>query len=93
MFRGTANLDEERLDQGNLTQYTGYTAVVVLVTPEHIYFANAGDSRSVLVRTQEGSNQLEANALSEDHKPDNLDEKRELRLLGDLSKITELMAA
>jgi serine/threonine protein phosphatase PrpC len=81
-FRGTANFDEERFDQGNLTQYTGCTAVVVLVTPEHIYCANAGDSRAVLARTQEASQQLEAFGLSEDHKPDNLGEKKRIVAAG-----------
>jgi serine/threonine protein phosphatase PrpC len=47
-FRGTPNFDEERLETGSISQMTGCTAVVVLITPKHIYCANAGDSRGVL---------------------------------------------
>ena len=42
----------------------GCTANVVLVTPTHIFCANAGDSRSVLSSNKKAVN------LSEDHKPD-----------------------
>jgi protein phosphatase 2C family protein 2/3 len=42
---------------------SGCTANVVLVTPEHIYCANAGDSRSV------ASISRRVIALSTDHKP------------------------
>ena len=47
---------------------TGTTACVVLVTPQMIYCSNAGDSRGVLSRDNK------AVPLSEDHKPDNMDE-------------------
>ena len=44
--------------------------MVVLVTPNHIYCGNSGDSRSVLARVAENGT-LSAVALSEDHKPEN----------------------
>jgi len=47
---------------------TGTTSCVVLITPDDIYCANAGDSRGVL------NCGGEAIGLSEDHKPDNPEE-------------------
>jgi serine/threonine protein phosphatase PrpC len=44
---------------------TGTTACVILMTPQTIYCANAGDSRGVLMR------QNKAIELSHDHKPQN----------------------
>jgi serine/threonine protein phosphatase PrpC len=44
---------------------TGCTACVVLITPDKIYTANAGDSRAVLSRADK------AVPLSFDHKPTN----------------------
>lgn len=45
--------------------HAGCTANVCLLTPEFIYVANAGDSRSVCC-TSKG----ETKELSKDHKPD-----------------------
>lgn len=56
---------------------------MVLVTPEHFICANAGDSRSVLARSTTGKAlSLETVALSEDHKPDNFDEKKRIEAAG-----------
>lgn len=52
---------------------TGCTSNVVYVNNEHIYCANAGDSRSVLYSNDE------VIALSEDHKPDNEEEKQRIK--------------
>jgi serine/threonine protein phosphatase PrpC len=63
-------------DDNNVALRVGCTAVVVLVTPTHIYCANSGDSRSVLARSADNES-VTAVALSEDHKPDNeLEQKR-----------------
>ena len=62
-----------------ISQFTGCTATVVIVTKDSIYCANAGDSRVVLGRTSK-SNSVEA--LSEDHKPDNVDEKKRIEAAG-----------
>jgi serine/threonine protein phosphatase PrpC len=60
---------------------SGTTACVVLLTPDWIVCANAGDSRSVLLRrTADGA---EATiALSFDHKPDDLAEEQRIRAAG-----------
>lgn len=54
----------------------GSTAVVVLLTPEHIVVANCGDSRAVLYRGGK------AIPLSFDHKPDRPDELARIEAAG-----------
>ena len=55
----------------------GSTAIVALIANDHIYVANAGDSRCVL------SSDRKAVELSKDHKPgDRLDEKQRIEALG-----------
>ena len=51
---------------------TGTTSCVILITPDKIWCANAGDSRGVLNKGGV------AVALSEDHKPDNPDEVKRI---------------
>ena len=63
----------------NIANFTGCTATVVLVTKTDYYCANAGDSRSVLARSGQGNLML---ALSEDHKPDNAEEKARIMAAG-----------
>ena len=60
--------------EGSIANFTGCTATVCLVTKNEIYCANAGDSRTVIGRS--GGTTCEA--LSEDHKPDNEDEKKRI---------------
>lgn len=52
---------------------TGCTACSALLTPEHIYVANAGDSRAVLGKKI--GEKVVAIEMSEDHKPDLPSEK------------------
>mmetsp|Transcript_44341 Transcript_44341/g.106813 ORF Transcript_44341/g.106813 Transcript_44341/m.106813 type:complete len:439 (-) Transcript_44341:86-1402(-) len=56
---------------------SGTTACVVLVTPDHLVCANAGDSRAVYSK-----NGNKAIPLSYDHKPDDDGEERRIRAAG-----------
>lgn len=56
---------------------SGTTACVVLVTPDHLVCANAGDSRAVYSK-----NGNKAIPLSYDHKPDDEGEERRIRSAG-----------
>lgn len=61
------------LKQEDYSTDTGSTSVVVLITPDRIFCANAGDSRAVLWQSTG-----KAVGLSEDHKPDNADELKRI---------------
>ena len=56
---------------------TGCTSNVVLITPQKIFCANAGDSRSILV-----SKSTTVTELSHDHKPGNTDEEARINAAG-----------
>lgn len=56
---------------------SGTTACVVMITPEFVVCANAGDSRAVMAR-----NGRQTVPLSHDHKPDDAEEDRRVRLAG-----------
>jgi serine/threonine protein phosphatase PrpC len=60
---------------------SGTTACVVLLTPDWIVCANAGDSRSVLARRTADASET-ALALSFDHKPDDVAEEQRIRAAG-----------
>lgn len=62
-----------------ISQFTGCTATVVLISKTTIYCANAGDSRTVLARSTKTNSVV---ALSEDHKPDNHEEKKRIEEAG-----------
>ena len=59
---------------------TGCTAVSAIVTPDRIYVGNSGDSRAI-VGLREGSS-IKGLQLSEDHKPDNIEEKQRIEKAG-----------
>lgn len=65
----------------NISSLTGCTSVVVLVTKDVIYCANAGDSRSVLAKKGQNDTVV-SDALSEDHKPDNDEENKRIYAAG-----------
>ena len=71
---GAAGADGE-----NIAKYCGCTATVVLMNQTHIYCANAGDSRTVLGRQ---SGKQMCMPLSDDHKPDNREEKARIEAAG-----------
>ena len=61
-----------------LQSRSGSTVISALVTPTHIFVANCGDSRSVLVRSNT------AVKMSDDHKPYNEGEKDRIEKAGGL---------
>lgn len=68
------------MGEGNkISNFTGCTATVVLITKNEIYCANAGDSRTVLGRSN-GPKMCEA--LSDDHKPENPGERARIEAAG-----------
>jgi len=59
---------DKLVEEKEYGQDTGCTSNVVYLNADKIYCANAGDSRSVLCSNDKTV------PLSEDHKPDNLEE-------------------
>lgn len=57
---------------GTGESFAGCTATTLLITPTEIWCANAGDSRTVLSRSKK------AVPLSEDHKPDDMEERKRI---------------
>ena len=73
------------MNEGEQTpaQFQGCTAVVVMVTPDKIICANAGDSRAVLARSPQPLGlPMQTIALSEDHKPENFGERKRIEACG-----------
>ena len=63
-------------DGGAFKSFAGCTATVILVTRTEIICANSGDSRTVLSRA------ARAKEMSQDHKPDNVEENRRIMRSG-----------
>lgn len=59
---------------------TGCTAVSAIVTRDKIYVGNAGDSRAIVGLAEAGH--IKGIQLSEDHKPDNIEEKARIEAAG-----------
>jgi len=77
--KGFLILDLELLKQDEIVlrdDHSGSTGVTAMVTPEKIFVANCGDSRSILVTGNR------AKAMSEDHKPYNPEEKARIEAAG-----------
>ena len=68
-----------RGEDESIAKFTGCTATCVLISSTHIFCANAGDSRTVLARSS--GNQM-CFPLSDDHKPDNAEEKARIEAAG-----------
>lgn len=69
----------QREDNGNVANCCGCTATVIIITQTHIFCANAGDSRVVLGRA---SGDDKCFPLSDDHKPDNPEERARIEAAG-----------
>jgi protein phosphatase 1B len=77
--KGFIDLDADLQRQPNTASgddHSGSTGIAVLVTPTHIFCANVGDSRAILVRSRQ------AIGLSEDHKPYNPAEEARILAAG-----------
>jgi serine/threonine protein phosphatase PrpC len=60
----------------------GTTAIIVMLTPNHIICANLGDSRAILHRISNEDNQQTTISLSTDHKPSIEAEEARIRKAG-----------
>lgn len=57
-------------------RFSGSTCVSVLTYGKKIFIANVGDSRAIIARTINGGNDINADALTNDHKPDDPNEAK-----------------
>lgn len=57
-------------------QCSGSTCVSLLTYGRKIFIANVGDSRAIIARCLIGSDQVSADALTNDHKPDDPNEAK-----------------
>ena len=76
---GFLSLDKKLLEDpkyANGVDKSGTTAVVVLMSPTHIIWANCGDSRGLLCRSEK------VFYSTEDHKPVNTEEKQRIEKAG-----------
>jgi serine/threonine protein phosphatase PrpC len=55
---------------------SGSTCVSLLTYGRKIFIANVGDSRAIIARCLVGSDQVSADALTNDHKPDDPNEAK-----------------
>ena len=62
--------DELAAEPGVDATVSGTTAVTCLIKENHLWLANSGDSRAIVVRKKPGTSALEAVDLTIDHKPD-----------------------
>jgi serine/threonine protein phosphatase PrpC len=51
-------------------RFSGSTCVSVLTYGKKIFIANVGDSRAIIARAPNGVNEITADPLTNDHKPD-----------------------
>lgn len=58
--------------------FSGTTVIVCYLDGKTLYSCNAGDSRAVLATRQDNSSRLKAVPLSDDHKPENPEEKKRI---------------
>ena len=71
MAKSTSGNDDNYYSSSSVSKsFAGCTATVAVITPAEIYCCNAGDSRTVLSKGKQAID------LSKDHKPDDVDERR-----------------
>ena len=61
---------------------SGTTAVTCLIKENHLWIANSGDSRAIVVRKTPGASTLKAIDLTIDHKPDSPSEMKRILQMG-----------
>ena len=70
--------DPRNLENCNISMFTGTAACVCLIVENHVYIANAGDSRCVLLSKDQ--NDFKIQKRTKDHKPNDQDEKKRIEL-------------
>lgn len=71
--------DPRNLENCNISMFTGTAACVCLIIENHIYIANAGDSRCVLL-SKDQKDSYKIQKKTKDHKPSDPDEKKRIEL-------------
>lgn len=74
--------DELAAEPGVDATVSGTTAVTCLIKENHLWLANSGDSRAIVVRKKPGTSALEAVDLTIDHKPDSPAEMKRIVQMG-----------
>ena len=74
--------DDLAAEPGVDANVSGTTAVTCLVKEGHLWIANSGDSRAIVVRKTPGSSALKAIDLTIDHKPDSPGEMKRILQMG-----------
>ena len=74
--------DDLAAEPGVDATVSGTTAVTCLVKEGHLWIANSGDSRAIVVRKTPGSSALKAIDLTIDHKPDSPGEMKRILQMG-----------
>ena len=71
-------LNPRKLDNCNISMFTGTTACVCLIIENTIYIANAGDSRCVIIKKEEKNYKIDMQ--TKDHRLVDPDEKRRIEV-------------
>lgn len=71
MTAGFAQANNEVCNMGTDVRYSGSTCVSILTYGRHLFIANVGDSRAIIIKQDpNNSRRCIATALTRDHKPD-----------------------
>ena len=70
LFKGFEQANNEVCNMGTDVRFSGSTCVSVMTYGKHLYIANVGDSRAIIVRHENGDpSNYKTRALTRDHKP------------------------